>query len=167
MSDFLIRSTALLAVAGYAGRVLIDVAGKRDDGGQRLARIFWTVGCVALLIHLVCAFQFQHGWSHAAAWEHTRRRTLALTGWDSGSGLWANYGVTALWLVDAIAWQRSLSWPRHRVWYWTMQSALAFLMFNATAVFGPLYWRPIVAVFTLAMFGIIVSNNRNASAKRR
>ena len=163
MGDFLIRSTAIIAVAGYAGRVLIDAAGLTGARWQRRARVLWTIGGCALLIHAVCAFQFLHHWSHAAAWEYTRQRTVMLTGWDSGIGLGINYGMTAIWLVDILAWWRSLDWPRHRLWYWSVQLLFAFLLFNATAVFGPWYWPPIVGLSVVVAIAMMVIARRNTT----
>ena len=152
--EFLIRSTAMLAIAGYSLRLLTDAAGSATPGRQRTSRWFWTLGCAALLIHTACAFQFLHHWSHAAAWEYTRRRTLELTGWDSGIGLWVNYVMTAIWLIDVVGWWGSLDWPRQRIWYWTVQTLFAFLVFNATAVFGPAYWTPIVGAMVVILVGL-------------
>lgn len=155
MGDVLIRSTAILAVACYAGRVMVAAAGLRDERWQRRVRILWTMGASALAAHTICAFHFQHHWSHAAAWEHTRQRTLELTGWNSGGGLSANYATLAIWLLDVFGWQTALDWPRrHRGWFWFVQIALAFMMLNATAVFGPKYWLPAAAVYGVAVAAI-------------
>ncbi|MEI8022201.1 MAG: hypothetical protein WCH39_28585 [Schlesneria sp.] len=51
-----------------------------------------------------------------------------------------------LWLADTFFWWRDLSWPRHRRIYWAVQSVFAFLMFQATAIFGPPFWIPVVVL---------------------
>jgi hypothetical protein len=140
LGPLLVAWTARLAVACYLARLAIDAAGRTDDRSQRLARGIWTAGLAVFLLHVTAAFQFQHGWSHAAAWEHTRRQTRTLTGWDSGVGLFVNYGFTLLWMVDVAFWWRSLAWSRQRLSYWFVQGVFAFLVFNATAVFGPRGW---------------------------
>ena len=141
----LIRGTAVLAVAGYAGRIAVDVAGQQDERGRRRARSAVDDGAVFLWLHVAAAFHFVHAWSHAAAWEHTRTRTLEMTGWNSGVGLAINDTLMALWLADVVGWWSRLDWPqRHRAWFWTVQAFFAFMMFNATAVFGPWYWTPVV-----------------------
>ncbi len=143
MGEWLIRGTAILAVACYAGRVMSELAGRNEE---RRARWLWALGCLAMSTHVLCAFHFQHAWSHAAAWEHTRQRTLELTGWNSGSGLYANYALTIVWLIDVLGWRTWLDWPRrYRGWYWTVQIFFAFLIVNATVVFGPKYWTPVAA----------------------
>jgi hypothetical protein len=152
MGDLLIRATAILAVAGFAGRMLIDAAGLRSGRWQRLARAIWSMGCATLLIHVICAFQFQHGWSHAAAWEHTRQRTRELTGWNSGAGIYANELMAMTWLIDVVGWWASLEWPRrHRTWYWFVQTLFVFMMVNATAVFGPRYWILVAGAWAFAV----------------
>jgi hypothetical protein len=153
LGRLLIAWTARLAVAGYLARLAFDAAGRSDPVGQRLARGCWTVGLACLLLHVAAAFQFQHHGSHAAAWEHVRERTRALTGWDSGVGLFVNYGFTLLWVVDCGLWWRSLAWSRPRLAYWSVQGIFAFLMLNATVVFGPRGWIP---VGMLAAIGLAV-----------
>ena len=151
MGEILIRGTAIMAVGCYSARMLMDLGGKTDDC-QRAARWFWTVGCIGMIVHVACAFHFQHGWSHAAAWEHTRQRTLELTGWNSGAGLYFNEAMTVLWLVDVVGWWKILDWPRRqRVWFWIVQCVFAFMMVNATAVFGPGYWRVVAVAFVGAL----------------
>lgn len=146
----LVRITAILVAACYAGRLAIDMLRPGDERWQQRARMIWMIGGVSLLMHAAAAFQFQHHWSHAAAWEHTREQTLALTGWNSGHGLYANYAMTAWWLIDASCWMRTLELPqRHRGWYSTMMAAFGFLMVNATAVFGPGYWKYIVGALVV------------------
>ena len=56
--------------------------------------------------------------------------------------------MLAVWLFDAVGWNVSLDWPRrHRRWFWIVQAFFAFMLFNATAVFGPWYWRPTAVGF--------------------
>lgn len=140
----LVRWTVRLAVACYAARVLMDAG---DFGSLRARRSLWTVGLVFYLAHVVAAFQLVHGWSHAAAWEETARQTFERTGWRSGVGVWVNYAFTLLWTVDVAAWW--IVGPgysrRFRRVSFVVQSAFAFLVFNATVVFGPAFWRPVAA----------------------
>jgi len=162
MGLWLIRITAMFSALGFAGRVAIDLASPADQPWQRRARWMWTIGCVALLAHVAAAFHYQHGWSHAAAWEHTRAQTLALTGWNFGHGLYANYAMTGLWLIDVVGWWTRLDWPRrYRIWYRVVLSLFGFLMFNATAVFGPWYWGFVAGVFVLGTVGARIVLRRN------
>ena len=159
--DALIRGTARLFVACYMGRLCIDAAGWRDASSQRVARLLWTAGCLVFVLHVAVAFHFQHGWSHAAAFEHVRLRTLHETGWDSGVGLYVNDAFGLLWLADTLLWWRRLDWPEKRVPYWTVQASFAFLMIQATAVFGPPFWRPVCVVVGLLLIALRMTRPRS------
>lgn len=149
-ADAIVRWTARLFVACYVGRIGIDAAGRRDAVAQRAARWLWTIGCAVFLIHMVAAFHSVHGWSHAAAFKHVLQRTREATGLASGIGLYVNYGFGVLWMVDAIQWWRKLDWVERPRPYWIVQVIFAFLMVQATAVFGPAFWTPmVVAVIVL------------------
>ena len=158
--DAIIRWTARLFVACYVGRLCVDAAGRRDGTSQRIARWLWTAGCVIFLLHVTAAFHFQHGWSHIAAFEHVRLRTLHDTGWDSGIGLYINYAFGVLWLVDVGLWWRRLDWSEKRLPYWTIQAIFAFLMSQATAVFGPPFWMPVCAAVALLLIALRVTKRR-------
>jgi hypothetical protein len=144
-TDDIVRWTARVAVACYLCRVALDVALPASMRNQ-LARAVWTVGCAIFLAHVAAAFHWTHHWSHAAAFEHTRRQTLELTGWDSGVGLYANYVFAAWWLVDTVAWWLVRNWPPQRV-LWATHAYFAFMMFNATVVFGPRGWMVVGTLF--------------------
>src|SRR6266702_4912895 len=81
---------------------------------QRLARILWSVGCLAYLLHVVCAFHFYHAWSHTAAYEATARDTARLFQWNCGGGLFFNCAFTLIWLADVLWWWRGLEAYAHR-----------------------------------------------------
>ncbi|HEY0980577.1 MULTISPECIES: hypothetical protein [unclassified Schlesneria] len=142
--ELLIRWTARFAVACYVARLLYDAAGMTEPSAQRQARWWWTVGCGWFILHVVSAFHFLHEWNHDAAYTYTAKRTAELTGWSSGLGLYINEAFVALWVVDTLLWWRDLSWPNNRSGYWGVQTVFAFLMIQATAVFGPSFWIPIV-----------------------
>jgi hypothetical protein len=162
LGDGIIRWTARLAVTCYVGRLCVDVAGRRDAASQRIARWMWTIGCGIFLLHVAAAFHFLHGWSHAAAFEHVRQRTLHDIGWNSGSGIYVNYAFTLLWLVDTILWWRRLDWSGKRASYWIVQSVFAFLMIQATAVFGPPLWMPICAAVVISLIAIRIGDRKPA-----
>ena len=156
---FLVRWTVRLAVGFSAARLLADAG---DFGSLRIRRLLWTAGFALYLAHVAAAFHFVHGWSHADAWRETARQTNALVGWNSGSGLWANYAFTLVWLADAAAWwaigdDYPRRYPRTQV---ALQALFAFLVFNATAVFGPPFWRPTVAAFGLVLAAACVRRVR-------
>jgi hypothetical protein len=96
-------------------------------------------GWLLLVAHTVCAFHFQHGWSHAAAYVHTARRTADLVGWEWGGGLFVNYVTIAVWGVDVVVLGRAASRKAPPPRLWTMLAAgwIGFVIINATLVFGP------------------------------
>jgi hypothetical protein len=96
------------------------------------ARLFWTFGVATLGIHIVLAFGLSHRWSHAAAVEHVR----SVGGF--GSGIVVNYLFVLVWFSDALWWWLN---PRtHAIrapWLvWSSHGFLAFVVLNATLVFG-------------------------------
>lgn len=138
--EAIVRWTARLAAAAYLARVSMDAIVPRNERFQRWNRLIWIVGCAIFLAHIVSAFHFYHGWSHAAALEHVRTQTQRLTGFDSGFGLYLNELMAVWWTVDAACWAQNLRWPENRENYWSLQVFFAFMMFNATVVFGPRRW---------------------------
>jgi hypothetical protein len=132
--------TVRLAVGCYFVRLALDVT----RAGDRYARQAWTAGCLLLWLHVAAAFEFHHAWSHAAAYAQTARETAAVTGIDWGGGLYVNYAFLVLWLADTTGWWLRPGWQQNRRYYWTVQGLFAFIVFNATAVFGPAFWNGIV-----------------------
>jgi hypothetical protein len=78
--------TARLAVAFYLGRLLLR-AGRASNAPAPIEAAVWACAAAVFLTHVATAFQFHHQWSLAAAYEHTARRTAALTGFNWGGGL--------------------------------------------------------------------------------
>lgn len=134
LTSWTVRLALILYVGGLALRA--RAAGRRHT--LALARLAWTAGCMAFLIHVASAFHFYHHWSHAAAYEATARRTAEVVGLAWGGGLYANYAFTSLWVADAGWWWRGLSryQTRRRSVEWAVQGFLGFIAFNATVVFG-------------------------------
>ncbi len=158
--DAIIRWTARVAVAAYLGRVLLDRAG----GSSRTARFVWTGGALVFLAHVVAAFHFQHQWNHAAAYEHTRKQTLVMTGWNSGAGLFLNELMTAWWLLDTVLWWRVRDWPKFRWPQRALHAFFAFMTFNATVIFGPPGWWAVLLVFGTAW--CLLSSRKPTEATR-
>ena len=164
MGDIVICWTARLFVACYVGRLFVDAVSDRSETSLRTARILWTCGCVLALAHMAAAFHWKHHWSDSAAYEHVLVRTRETTGFESGLGVYVNYAFAFLWLTDTAIWWWDLRWPNRTVPYWCVQSVFAFLMFQATAVFGPAIWKPItIAAITLLII-LRRSAVRNSSA---
>jgi predicted membrane metal-binding protein len=149
--EMLTRGLAQLAAACYLLRVLADIGRSQSPSLNRGKRWLWTLGCLALWLHVAAAFEFFHHWSHAEAVRQTAEQTRELTGWAWGGGVSINYAFAGFWLWDVIAWWRTgLDYPNRQPWrYWITQAVFAFLIVNATVVFGPRYWLFVGAVFAV------------------
>ncbi len=142
------RGTAQLAVACYLLRVLADLSGSPSQSLAVWTRRSWTLGALAMAVHVGAAFQFVHHWSHAEAVRHTAEQTAQVTGWDWGGGIYFNYAFAAYWLFDAFRWRRRKAQTNPpRFQFWATHAAFAFMMFNATVVFGPAYWTWVALMF--------------------
>ena len=145
-------------VVAYYVRVLADVRHarvslitdslarlERQRAWMRVARISWTLGVVLLITHLVLAFALIHDWSQAAAIRHTELQTQNVVGLRVGFGVCVNYAFTRFWTVDVLLWwTQGASWAYRSRWrYWVIQFVFAFIMINATVVFGPWWWKPV------------------------
>ena len=131
------RWSAWPAFLCYAAALAIGFL-SREPRRMGLARGLWTVGWLALVVHVSVAMLLVHHGSWQAAYEHTAERTLAATGWNSGSGVWFNlvtvfvWGFFVLWM-----WLRPHAVERRPRWLeWTVHFYVAFMMINATLVFG-------------------------------
>ncbi len=138
VGESLTRWTVRLALAGYVLGVAIPLWSGRSDRAQVQARWAWTMGCLAFLAHVLCAFAFYHGWSHGAAYEETARRTAELFGIAWGGGLYFNYAFTAVWVADVLWWWRDLERYQARPrWLGSvLHGFFGFMAFNATVVFA-------------------------------
>jgi len=150
--------TIRVAVALYGFSVASQLLAAGRDSWRRLARAFWTAGCVIYVIHVLVAFHFYHHWSHAAVFEHTARRTEEVVGAAVGYGVYVSYLFTILWIVDAIEWWRvgiASCANRPRWLHAAMHAFFAFIVFNGAVIFetGPIRWFGIgmFAVFAVLM----------------
>ncbi|MCE9565916.1 MAG: hypothetical protein K8U57_28160 [Planctomycetes bacterium] len=109
---------------------------------DRLARLLWTFGLATLFVHLVLAFGLAHGWSHEAAVEHVR------TVGGSGAGIVVNYLFALAWAVDVVWWWvNPITHANRPRWIAvTVHGFLAFVVVNATVIFGPAERRVVYAV---------------------
>ena len=147
---------ARASMASYAVAVLM--AASRPEPSPRsfqLWRVAWSAACLLLIVHVLAAFHFEHGWSHAAALRHTTEQTARVTGIDWGAGLYFNYAFLILWLADvALIWrpdsnQQSMGGQSslRRI----TNLACVFMVVNATVVFGPSWW-----IWPVALVGVLL-----------
>lgn len=139
-----VRIAALLYFAG----VVLYLA-RRSQAVDHLARAVWTAGFVFYLTHVCLAFEFFYERSHTFAYRETARQTQELFGVNSGAGLYLNYVFTLIWFADVLWWWQDLALYRQRPRWASnvIHGFLAFMFFNATAVFGrgTVRWAGIVA----------------------
>lgn len=156
---------ARACVACYALAFLISVC-DRDLTSRRfrLWRAAWSAACLLLIVHVLAAFHFEHGWSHSAALKHTAEQTARVTGIDWGGGLYFNYAFLILWAVDVGFLWKSPSSGRSTLRR-TTDIACLFMIFNATVVFGPRWWiGPVVTVGLITVLfrrRALVGNNHD------
>jgi hypothetical protein len=136
--EFLTKATIWMALIAYAiGASMLLLARGRERWLCR-ARVVWTIGCVFFVAHVVCAFAYFHGWSHAAAYDETARQTAEMTGVHSGAGLYLNYLFGVVWGIDVIVWwvnpSRVVRRPRWLTGLW--QGFFFFMVFNGAVLFG-------------------------------
>jgi hypothetical protein len=159
-----IRWTVRAALGLYALALAARLLPKQRRSRLGPARWAWTLGCALYLAHVVCAFQFRHGWSHAAAYQETARRTEEQFGLAWGGGLYLNYLFTAVWVGDVLWWWlacRSYE-TRPRLLGGMVQAFLAFMAFNGAVVFaaGPVRWFGLAACATLGVLGGLTLRKR-------
>ena len=144
---------ARACVACYALALLISVCDHDLTGGRvRLWRAAWSAACLLLIMHVLAAFHFEHGWSHAAALKHTAEQTARVTGIDWGGGLYFNYAFLILWALDVGFLWKSPSSVRSTLRR-TTDIACIFMIFTATVVFGPKWWiGPVATVGLIAVW---------------
>jgi hypothetical protein len=150
----LTRATIWMAILAYTAGSIIFALPSRIAWRDAATRLAWTIACLALAAHFVCAFQFFHHWSHDSAYRETARQTEAVIGSNWGGGLFINYAVLALWVVDIVWWWRS-GLPSYRAHLWPLRTIwhgfLIFIIFNATVVFKDGIVRLVGVVITAGL----------------
>ena len=157
--ELITRASACAALVAYVAALALRMVGR-----SALSRVCWSLGAVILALHVVCAFQFVHHWSHAAAYESTARQTSAMTGWSSGSGLYLNYLLVLVWCADAVWWWKNRQGYEARATSVNraVQGFLAFMWFNASVVFGhgPARWLGVAAIVLLVGVKLAISRRK-------
>jgi len=172
--ELLTRWTVWLALALYVLSLSLRLVGRGRLRWSLWARLAWTGGYLAFLVHVICAFHFYHHWSHAAAYEATAQQTAEVAGQRWGAGLFANYAFALVWGADVLSWWLSLESyrARPRLIGCAVQGFLAFIAFNATVVFGAgvIRWLGLGACVLLAGllgYAVLRRGKRNGDTARR
>lgn len=146
-----IINTAYIAFALWAGSIGLMVQSKPGEWVPTAARFrvtqwTWALACLMFLIHVAVAFHFAHRWQHANAYQHVEHTS------GFGPGIFVSYFFTLLWAADT-AWMLIApgSYTHRPAWFgWAIHGFMAFITFNATAVFGHGLMRWVSgAVFTV------------------
>jgi hypothetical protein len=137
--QILTAATIWIAIIAYGTGSAIFALSENRPRWHSLARLVWTIACLALLAHIASAFHFFHQWSHDAAYRDTARQTEEMFGFNSGVGIYFNYALLTLWILDVCWWWiKGLEAYRRRPWLLVAawHTFLIFMFFNATVVFG-------------------------------
>ena len=161
-APLLTRGTIWLAIVAYAIGIGLFGFAQRRRTWLAVVRVVWTIGCLALIAHIICAFQFYHHWSQESAYRDTALQTAAVVGYNWGGGLFINYAVLIGWIVDISCWWLSgINSYLHRRWFLVLawHAFLIFIIFNATVVFnrGIVRWFGLVISLYLIVMWILVA----------
>lgn len=144
------RVAMLLYVAGIVGRL---------TGHWRLARAAWSVGSLALVVHVAAALAFVHHWDLDSAYAEVAQQTADTYGLDWGGGVYINFLFNAVWLADAGWWCLAPAsyLARSRGWDLVVHGFMAFIVFNAVIVFptGPIRWFGLAACVVLGTLAVV------------
>ncbi len=147
--------TVRISLLCYATALGLRLLGRSNNA----ARWCWTVGAILMAVHIIAAMGVYHHWSHDETIAHTARRTAELTGWNWGGGIYFNYAFLALWIFDALWWWiNPTSYLQRPRWIEILiQGYLAFIVINATIVFGAgaVRWTSIAILIVLVAFAAI------------
>jgi hypothetical protein len=164
IAQVITKGAVWLAILAYA----IGIALFAYNRSRALAavRVAWTAACVALIAHFTSAFHFYHHWSQESALLDTARQTKGVIGLNWGGGLFINYAVLSLWIVDVGSWwlKGIDSYRRRRrliVLLW--HGFLIFIIFNATVVFkdGIVRWVGVITSLSLVASWIMLAKQKS------
>jgi hypothetical protein len=155
--EWVTRWTVRIALLFYAATLALRLS---TAAHRRAGRALWTLGCLTFLAHVLAAFAFYHGWSHAYAYRETARQTRELFSIDWGGGLYLNYLFTLAWMIDAAYWWRAGldAYDRRPRWVAiTLHAFFAFMAFNGAVVFarGATRWIAVAIIVTLALLALL------------
>jgi hypothetical protein len=124
----------------------------------RMIRCFWTLGLICYLVHVAVAFHYFHQWSHSVAVEYTQRAS------SFGSGIYASYLFSLVWLADVLlAWISPRKYAnRNRFQTYAVHLFLIFMVFNGAIVFanGPTRWISLAVFFGILAYSWFGSQQR-------
>ena len=153
--------TVRIALVCYAIVVGLLLAGCRGQRWRTMLRPLWTIGCIAMVAHMISAFHYSYRWSHDDAIQSTAKQTEQLIGWAFGGGLYFNYCFLLVWIADLMYWwlkcERYESRP---VWLECgIHGYLFFIAVNGAVIFESGVTR-IGGVVAILIFAMILVRRR-------
>lgn len=142
----LILWTVRISVAFYCMAVWRYMFYRRENVVDSLYIKSWSAAWLLCVIHVLFAFHFHHHWSQTAALKHTAEMTERVVGIHWGGGLYVNYIFLCLWGFDV-----ARGWSGAKLSSLSMHLASAFMVFNATVVFGPRWWIVPTSLFAVLL----------------
>lgn len=161
-----------LAIFGsIAGAIAAWAAGEWWRGYPmrwREARMAWTCGATLMAVHSAAAFMLLYDGSHATAVAATARQTAALTGVESGAGIYINYAFLALWITDAAWWWIAPATyaARGRVIDASISGFFLFMFLNGAVIFADGWMRGLGATAATAVLVAWVRGPARGAASR-
>lgn len=145
----LIVWTIRVSVTLYAWSLFTFVkCGRQKSKIPHTDQYIWAASWVLCVVHVLLAFHFEHHWSHQEALKHTAEVTASVTGFNWSIGLYVNYLFLVLWGINVA---RRIRSPATTTTL-TFHLVAAFMMLNATAVFGPHFWIPVVICYAIVLW---------------
>ncbi|TWU06259.1 hypothetical protein [Stieleria varia] len=167
----LARWAIRIAVLCYVARVGLDLRNLHHDRlppGRAVVWV-WSLGCAMYLLHVFLAFVAFHNGSHAAAVEFTAIETERVVGVRRGEGVWVNYFLAVVWSADVIRLMRCRC--RDRVASIALTRAVhgffAVMMFSATVVFGPGYYRWLFGIVVMVWLAVWMTARRPKAMQQK
>lgn len=156
--------TVRIALVCYAIVVGLRLAGCRGRPWRNRLRPVWTIGCIAIVAHVIAAFHYTHHWSHRDAIQSTAKQTQQLIGWAFGGGLYFNYLFLLIWIAEVLFWWlRPELYESRTAWFaYGIHVYLFFIAFNGAVIFESGITRT-AGVMTLAIFAAILLRKRCTS----
>ncbi|MEO0415072.1 MAG: hypothetical protein AAF226_08990 [Verrucomicrobiota bacterium] len=126
------------------------------------ARMFWTVGAMALFIHAGLAYGVFYQWDHQIALSETAKQTERLMGVSFSAGLYANFLLIIVWVADCALWWGATagSYAKRPKWQIILvHGFMALMMINGAVIFveGPRKWLGAILLLVPMVFWVVRS----------
>ena len=139
--------TIWLSLIFYASAITVHFLVEDAVKREKTYRILWRAGCLSAVIHVLCAFHFEHQWEHQTAVNHTIEETKRVTGFTFAYGIYFNYLFLLIWTIDCF------SSANHSRWSRFVHGYMLLIIISATIVFedGPIRYISLATGMTLTL----------------